>query len=114
MQLRVRAAPLALSADTREAIERNLRLALGRHVGGIDTVRVSLSTDPSLPTSRCRVRVRLRDGERLDVEEQAADPQGAAAAAAWRIEHRVRRHHAVRVRGEGTHGRRPTLQRRFR
>jgi len=99
MQLRIQA-PDDLPAQTRAAIERRVRLALGRHAAGIERVRVTLARrlEGSL-ASRCRIRVRLREGETLAVEDRAEDPGSAAAAAVWRLEHRMQRHRAAATGG---------------
>jgi len=92
MQLRIRARHVEVPAATRAAIERKVRLALGRQAPGIERAEVTLS--PSLQESagsRCRILLRLREGESLVVEDHAEDPQSAAAVAAWRLEHRLDR-----------------------
>ena len=99
MQLRIQA-PDDLPAETRAAIERRFRLALGRHAAGIERAQVTLS--PSVEgrlASRCRIRVRLREGETLAVEDRAEDPSSAVAAAAWRLEHRMQRLRAAAADG---------------
>ncbi len=90
MQIQFRAQEIELPDETRAALERRLRLTLGRHAAGIDRARVTLGPDPDGSGAlRCRVRLRFRDGRVLAIEDQAADPQAALAAAAWRLEHRL-------------------------
>jgi hypothetical protein len=91
VQLRIQT-PNDVSAETRAAIERKIRLALGRHTAGIDRAQVRLAPSrEGRSASRCRIRVRLRDGEVFEVEDRAEDPRSAAGAAAWRLEHRMQR-----------------------
>jgi len=97
VQLRIRAYQTEISAETRAAIERKVRLALGRQAAGIELAQLTLS--PGLPQSlgsRCRLRVRLRRGGSLMVEDHAEDPRSAAAAVAERVEHRLERERAIR------------------
>lgn len=99
MQLRIQA-PDDLSTLTRAAIERRVRLALGRHAAEIERARVTLAPSLEGPlASRCRIRVRLREGETLAVEDRAEDPRSALAAAAWRMEHRLQRRRAAKAHG---------------
>ena len=92
MQLRIRARCLDVSPEIRRAIERNVRLMLGRHAVEIERTQVTLSpSEPAREGNRCRIHVRLRRGERLAVEAHADDPCEAAAAAVWRLEHRLDR-----------------------
>ena len=94
MQLRIQTRHLDAPTETRVAIERTVRLALGRHAAGVERAQITLSPSPvGRPASHCRIRARLRDGESLLVEDHAQDPKSAAAAAAWRLEHRMQRRH---------------------
>ena len=96
MQLPVHARSQDLPTEARSAIERRIRLALGRHAAGIDRAQVTLSpAQDGGNGSRCRIHVRLRRGESLAIEDHAADPHAAAAAAAWRLEHRLERRRAT-------------------
>ena len=91
MQLRIRTLRAEVPAETRTAIERRVRLALGRHAAGIDRAQVTLS--PALGAStrdHCRIRVRLREGGSLAAEDEAEDLHAAVATAAWRLEHRLK------------------------
>ncbi len=77
--------------------------------------QVVLSPVPSVyaagASSRCRVRLRLRDGTSLAIEDRGADPQAAAAHAAWRLEHRLERQRDARPATHGAAGRhRPGLR----
>jgi len=99
MQLRIQA-PDDLPAQTRAAIERRVRLSLGRHAAGIERAQVTLAPSLEGPlASRCRIRVRLREGETLAVEDRAEDPRSAVAAAAWRLDHRMQRRRAAATEG---------------
>jgi ribosome-associated translation inhibitor RaiA len=99
MRLRIQA-PEDLPAQARGAIERRVRLALGRHAAWIERAQVTLAPDlEGRLASRCRIRVRLREGETLEVEERAEDPSSALAAAAWRLEHRMQRRQAAKADG---------------
>jgi len=92
MQLRIRSRHVEVPAPTRAAIERRVRLALGRQAAAIERAQVTLSLSVQESAgSRCRIRVRLREGTSLVVEEHAKDPQSAAGVAAWRLEHRLDR-----------------------
>lgn len=96
MQLRIRAQHLDVPADTRLAIERKVRLALGRHAAGIDLAHITLSPSPQgSPGNRCRIRVRLHQGESLAIEDCAEDLHAAAAAVAWRLQQRLDRQRAA-------------------
>ena len=94
MQLRIQARE-DLPMATRAAVERRLRLTLGRHTAGIECAQVTLLPGEGRAASRCRIRIRLRDGESVAVEDRAEDPGAAAAGAAWRLEHRIRRRGAA-------------------
>ena len=96
MQLRIRAQQLEVPEATKAAIERRVRLALGRFVAGVERTQVRLfPSREAHPATRCRIRVRLRGGQRVTVEDAAEDPSSAAAAATWRLQHRMERHRAV-------------------
>lgn len=98
MQLRIQV-PDGFPVDTRAAIERKVRLALGRRAAGIERTQVTLFASEGPAAVCCRIRIRLRNGERLAVEDGAEDPRAAAAAAAWRIEHRMQRLQAATADG---------------
>lgn len=91
MQIRIRAQHLDISNDARTTIERRLRLAIGRHAGGIERALVTLYPPLDGGGSLCRIRLRLRGGESLAIEGQAEDAPMAADAAVWRLEHRLER-----------------------
>ncbi len=100
MRLRISAPRLELGADTRLAIERRVRLALGRHAAGIDRARVTLAPSPSgRPELRCRISLRPRQGQNLTVEDFADDARSAAIGAAHRLENRLESRRAVRGGG---------------
>ncbi len=93
MQLRIQFRHLEISQEAKNAIERGVRLDLGRYSAIIAEARVALS-----PSRRCdfgekqsRIRIRLRNGEALLGEGCGADPKEALDAAMWRIEHRLAR-----------------------
>ena len=95
MQLRIRA---QLSKNARAAIERRVRLNLGRRAAGIDRALVTLeSVRNGGPVHRCRIRVRLQQGQRFTIEDHAEDPLTAAGAAALRLEHRLDRLRAAQA-----------------
>jgi hypothetical protein len=109
MQLRIQAVRLDVPAELRLAIDRRVRLTLGRHAAGIDRVQLTLASDEGATASLCRIRARLRDGESLAVEDCAEGPKSAATAAAWRLSHRMQRRHAATA----AHRREAALQRRI-
>lgn len=109
MQVRIHVRGLDVPPALRHRIERRLRLALGRHAADVVAVRVTLGARPELhgaAVKSCRVRARLRDGTRLEVEDRAEDLRAAASQAFWRLAHRVARRHAARREGEAGAGRR--------
>ena len=94
MQLRIRTRHLELSPDALRAIERRLRLALGRYVADIGVAHVLLTTSPPVRGAagrRGRILARLRGGERVLVEDQADGLETAIRSACWRLDHRLRR-----------------------
>ena len=102
MELRIQAPHVELEPEIRERIERRVRLALGRHSARLASARVALSVEPSEGGERsahCRIRLRLRRGETLEIEEGGADLLEAAAQAAWRAEHRLDRERSLSTRG---------------
>lgn len=94
MQLRIQASE-DVPEETRAALERRLRLTLGRHAAGIERAHVTLFPSEQRPPARCRIRARLRGGGSLAVEDGGDDPGSATAAAAWRLELRLQRHRAA-------------------
>ncbi len=97
MQLRIRGRHIEMTEEAREAIERKVRLALGRHSADIDRADVTVSPSEARgSTRRCSIRVRLRQGDRLAIEDHAEDTPSAAAAAIWRLEHRLDRERFTR------------------
>ncbi len=99
MTLRIQTKQLDVPAETRSAVERRVRLALGRHAAEIEHTQVSLRS--GLNGHRCRIRIRLRRGESLAIEDRAADPSDAAAGAASRLESRLEHRRARRLSGLG-------------
>ncbi len=92
MQFRIHAPRMDLPGEARAAIERKLRLALGRHAPAIDQTRVSFGKARGTGNedrSVCRIRVRWREGETIVIEGVAEDFEAAAHLAAWRLEHRL-------------------------
>ena len=89
MQLQIQA-PEDLTHAARAAIERRVRLLLGSHAVGVERAQVTVFP-ADRGASGCRIRLRMRDGESLAVEDRAENPSSAASAAAWRLGHRVRR-----------------------
>jgi ribosome-associated translation inhibitor RaiA len=100
MQLRIRARHLEPPPETLRAVERRIRLALGRHASGIERTWIALS--PGREGTRCRIRARLREGEQLLSEDEAADLLDAAATAARRLALRLERRRALRSDIAGT------------
>ena len=89
MQLRILAG-IELSQATRRAIERRVRLALGRAGAGIERVRITLAAGRDVESAaRCRIGLQLRDGTRIAVEDAAATTMAVVSAALWRLEHRL-------------------------
>jgi ribosome-associated translation inhibitor RaiA len=111
MQLRIRPRRVEIPDEVRAAIDRRLRLAVGRHAAAV--LRAEATFSPLAPrlaaaprascapgaATRCRIRLRLRDGATLAVDDHGPDPAAAAAAAAWRLEHRLDRPRGVAIRG---------------
>lgn len=98
MQLRFRDQGVDAPRDVRQAIERKLRLALGRHVGGIEVAQVTLSLASPLHREgaiRCRIRARLRHGDVVSVEDHANDACTAAETAAWWLGKRLGRQRSI-------------------
>ncbi len=92
MQLRIRAPHLDVPPATRAAVERRVRLALSRHAPSIVMARVTLlPSDRGESWGRCRIRVRLREGESLAAQDQAEHLHEAASGAARRLEQRLER-----------------------
>lgn len=94
MQLEIRSRHPGLPRETRRAVERHLRLTLGRRAVRVERAQISLLPDPrpDQPGARlCRIRARLRDGEQIVVEDSAPEAGEAAAKAAWRLEHVLQR-----------------------
>jgi hypothetical protein len=111
MRVRIRTRRLEVSPDGRADLERRLRLLLGRDSVGIELADVLLESRPAdQPTApaggqtserdrdeiRCRIRTRLREGDALEVDDQAPDLDDAVFAAVWRLQHRL---HRVRLQG---------------
>ena len=101
MEMRIQVQNLELNDDVRERVERRLRLALGRHLARIVSARITLQGEPAEEATgaSCRVRLRLRQGPALEVEERAGDVLSAAAEAAWRLEHRLDRERSLATAG---------------
>ena len=102
MELRIHAPRVELEPQLRERIELRVRLALGRHSARLASARVALHAEPSGRGDRsaqCRIRLRLRRGETLEIEEGGPDLLAAAAQAAWRAEHRLDRERTLSARG---------------
>ena len=99
MQLRIRARSIDLQPETRAAIERRLRLAVGRFSPGIVKLQLTLSALPNSseqsPGNHCRIDVHLGRGKSLTIEDEGMSPQAAAAAATWRLQHRLQHHLAA-------------------
>jgi len=93
MKLRMRAAGFELNPETRRSVERHVRLALGRHAPDIAEVRVGLArgAEPRCDVTRCRIRLRLREGEAIRVEDLGKDPYESATRACWRAALRLNR-----------------------
>jgi ribosome-associated translation inhibitor RaiA len=101
MEMRIQVQNLDLAQDVRERVERRLRLALGRHLARIVSTRVTLQGEPGPEDTgaSCRVRLRLRQGPPLEVEERGGDVLAAAGEAAWRVEHRLDRERSLATAG---------------
>ena len=92
MQLRVQTPAVDDRDEIRGAIERRLRLALGRHAVQISQAEVVVAVEPSGhdgPRRRCRVRVHLRDGGVLDTQGFGPEAGAATADGGWRLAHRL-------------------------
>ena len=94
MHLRVKGTNLKVSEPTREMIEHEVRMALGRHVLAVDSVEITLEPagpihDPDVRL--CSMRIETRQGTQLAAESHAADCARAAGLAARRLERRLER-----------------------
>ena len=93
MQLRVHSQEDELEGQNRRAIERKVRLVVGRFAAGVERVQVTLgrSDDESIRgPHRCRIHVVLEEGDTLTCFADDADPDDAVANAAWRVQRRLR------------------------
>lgn len=94
MKLRWPTAGIALPPEDRRLVERSIRLAIGRHAPRAREARVSVSRDEGDPGPgrvRCRIELRLRDGETLRVFDRGGDLRAALLAATWRLARRMER-----------------------
>ncbi len=105
MKLRIRLATPDSSSETRRAIERRLRLALGVQSTSIERVQLSLHESGTEGGALCRVRARLGEGEALVIEEHAEDAITAVETVAWRLAQRLRRSRMAREADAGVLGR---------
>ncbi|MEM7413076.1 MAG: HPF/RaiA family ribosome-associated protein [Myxococcota bacterium] len=93
MQLRILSQGVALESETRRAVERQVRLVVGRFAAIVARVQITMGPsrdDPEHGAHRCRIRVDLGHGEILSFVADDPDPVAAAAGAAWRIQRRLR------------------------
>lgn len=88
MKLQIRIPGLA--AGARSALERRVRLSLGRQAPSIDVVEVSLRADDrgAVQHADCEVAVTLHDGFEIRVRDDANHVHRALLRAAWRIDQR--------------------------
>ena len=84
MQLRIRSVDVQLPSDDMAAVERSVRTTLGRHMPGIEQARVTLSA-AAIARLHCEIRVQMRPGEHLVVENETSDLHEAVAGAAQRL-----------------------------
>ena len=93
MQLRIQFRNLEIAQDAKAAIERSVRLGLGRHAAIIANAHVVLASGRGRGAveHESRIRIRLRDGDVLLGDGCDADPRKAVDDAMWRIEHRLER-----------------------
>ena len=94
MQLRIRGIEVAPARDVRDAIERSVRNALGRHTPGIEQTRVTLSTSDG-PQIRCEIRVTLRQDRPIAATHEHGDPLESVAGAVQRIVRQLDRRHEL-------------------
>jgi ribosome-associated translation inhibitor RaiA len=93
MQVRILSRNGDLTRDMRRAIERQVRLIVGRHAAAVVRLQLKLrenEDDSPGGSHRCQIQVDLGHGESLSSVEDAVDPVAAAAGAAWRIHRRLR------------------------
>lgn len=98
MRFRLRTRGLELAAAEQERIERQVRLALGRHAPRIASVEVCLAPSPRMHgagRTGCRIRVRRRDGCCLLIEHHAAHAFEAVFSASARLEGRLDRQRSL-------------------
>ena len=95
MKLEVTTKRIQISPRLRRHIDRKLRFALGRFVGRVGQVRISLE-DVNGPRGGedivCRIRANLVPAGSLAIRETRCDPYEAVARAADRAGHRMSRY----------------------
>lgn len=93
MQLRILSRNGELDRDMRRAIERKVRLVVGRYAAVVVRLQIMLGRSGERAASgphQCRIHVDLGHEEGLTCVADDVDPVAAAAAAAWRIHRRLR------------------------
>ncbi len=92
MKLAIDARDVELATADRAQLENRVRMSIGLRDREIEVVRVTLrAPDPRRGGVRCRVALRCDDGDRVSLEEEAADTTGAIDLALWRLERQLRR-----------------------
>jgi ribosome-associated translation inhibitor RaiA len=93
MKLGIRTRNLDIPARLRLQFEERVRLSIGHHVGGIETLRLTLSDLAAEAASgiRCQLVLRSVDGKRITLDETASDPASALDLALWRLGRSLRR-----------------------
>ncbi len=94
MQVRIQTNDVPMIERSRRAVDRAVRLGIGRYGATVDALNVVLSRSPGLsgdPLTRCRLRARLRNGDQIEIDSHASDPVEAARRAAVRFEARMDR-----------------------
>ena len=93
MQLHIRTRDPEVRRE-RPAIDRSVRLALGRHSPAIREVRLAFASPVPISGSEarsCEILVRLADGSEFSARDQAPRLHTAAALAASRLARRLER-----------------------
>ena len=93
MQIRFQSRNGDLPRDVRGAIERRVRLVVGRFAAVVSRLQITLGHSEGRAASgphRCWIHADLGGGESLICVEDDVDPIAAAAGAAWRVHRRLR------------------------
>ncbi len=98
MNVRIRDPETLLTPRQRLAVDRQLRMALGRRAVQVAIARVTIrrrqhaSGDDAIA---CRITAQLHRRGRVEIDDRGASLEEATAAAIWRITHRLERVHLL-------------------